>query len=181
MAPTLRKVLSDMDKARIEDRIVSMSHGAISRSLSIPRRTVSNFIARLKNRGTHANLEHPGRPRITTTAQNKRIIAAAETHTHVPLAELRSITNVDVSKSTIRQRLHEVRIRKWRAVKRLLLQEQHAATRLKWAQEHQHKTREDWAKIAWSDEAAIQKDSAHQQVWVFRWQTKKEKYAPKNI
>ena len=49
MAPTLRKVLSDVDKVRIEDRIVSMSHGAISRSLSIPRRTVSNFIARLKN------------------------------------------------------------------------------------------------------------------------------------
>ena len=112
MASTLRKVLSDVNKARIEDRIVSMSHGAISRSLSIPRRTVSNFIARFKNRGTHANLEHPGWPRITTTAQNKCIIAAAETHKHVPLAELRSITNVDVSKSTIRQRLHEVRIRK---------------------------------------------------------------------
>ena len=62
MAPTLRKVLSDVDKARIEDRIVSMSHGAISRSLSIPRQTVSNFIARLKNRGTRVNLEHPGRP-----------------------------------------------------------------------------------------------------------------------
>ena len=61
------------------------------------------------------------------------------------------------------------------------MQEQHAATCLKWAQEHQHKTREDWAKIAWSDEAAIQKDSARQQVWVFRRQTKKEKYAPKNI
>ena len=61
------------------------------------------------------------------------------------------------------------------------MQEQHAAISLKWAQEHQHKTREDWAKIAWSDETAIQKDSARQQVWVFRWQTKKEKYTPKNI
>ena len=57
---------------------MSMSHGAISRLLSIPRRTVSNFIARLKNRGMHSNLEHPGRPQITTTAQNKRIIAAAK-------------------------------------------------------------------------------------------------------
>ena len=62
MAPTLRKVLSDVDKARIEDRIVSMSHDAISHSLSILRRTVSNFITRLKNRGTRTNLEHPGQP-----------------------------------------------------------------------------------------------------------------------
>src|SRR5579859_4737199 len=59
--------------------------------------------------------------------------------------------------------------------------EHHAATCLKWAREHQHKTWEDWAKIAWSDEAAIQKDSARQQVWVFRHQTKEEKYAPKNV
>ena len=36
IALTLRKILSDVDKARIEDRIVSMSHDAISRSLSIP-------------------------------------------------------------------------------------------------------------------------------------------------
>ena len=31
------------------------------------------------------------------------------------------------------------------------------------------------------DESAIQKDSARQQVWVFRYQTKEEKYAPKNV
>jgi hypothetical protein len=42
-------------------------------------------------------------------------------------------------------------------------------------------TREDWAKFASSDESIIQKDSARQQVWVFRHQTKEEKYAPKNI
>ena len=108
MAPMLQKVLFDVDKARIEDCIVSMSHGAISHSLSIPRRTVSNFIAHLKNRGIRVNLQHPGQPRITTTAQNKCIIAAAETHMDVPLAELWSITNMNISKSTIRQQLHEV-------------------------------------------------------------------------
>jgi len=62
-----------------------------------------------------------------------------------------------------------------------LLTDQHAEAHLKWAREHQHKTREEWAKIAWSDESAIQKDSARQQVWVFRHQTREEKYAPKNI
>ena len=46
---------------------------------------------------------------------------------------------------------------------------------------YQHKTREDWAKIAWSDECAIRKDSAREQMWVFRHQTKEEKYAPKNV
>ena len=53
--------------------------------------------------------------------------------------------------------------------------------RLVWALKYQHYTREDWAKIAWSDESAIQKDSVYQQVWVFRHQNKEEKYVPKNI
>jgi len=52
---------------------------------------------------------------------------------------------------------------------------------LNWARDQLHKTREDWAKVGWSDECAVQKDSARQQVWVFRHQTKKEKYAPKNV
>ena len=46
---------------------------------------------------------------------------------------------------------------------------------------YQYETREDCAKIAWSDECAIQKDSAREQMWVFWDQTKEEKYAPKNI
>ena len=72
-------------------------------------------------------------------------------------------------------------IRKWRAVKRPLLRKEHAAKRLQWAMMHQYKTREDWARIAWSDESAIQKDSARQQVWVFRHQNRQEKYALKNV
>src|SRR5579859_3051790 len=158
----------------------SMSHAAISCELNIPRRTVSNFLTRFKSRGTLTNLPHPGWPRITTVSQDKRIIAAAETHTRVPFAELPNIINIVASESTIRRCLHEDNIWKWRAVKRPLLMEHHAATHLKWAREHQHKTREDWVKIAWSDVVAIQKDSARQQVWVFRHQTKEEKYASKN-
>ena len=46
--------------------------------------------------------------------------------------------------------------------------------RLEWALKYQHYTREDWSKIAWSDESMIQKDSARQQIWVFRYQTKKK-------
>src|SRR5579859_743109 len=49
------------------------------------------------------------------------------------------------------------------------------------AREHRHLTREDWAKFAWSDESLIKQDSDPCQLWVFRQQTKHEKYDPKNI
>ena len=130
--------------------------------LHILRRTVSNVRTRLKTRHSSENLSRHGRPRITTKAQDKCIISAAETNTCVPFTSLQNIINVPASTSTIRRRLHEDLIRKTRAVKRTLLRKEHATKRLQWALKYQHYTREDWAKIAWSDESSIQKDSAHQ-------------------
>ena len=181
MSQAPRKELSQWDKGRIEGRSEYISDSQIERELYIPRRTVSSFLMCLRNRQSSRNLPRHGRPRITTKAQDKRIIAAAETNTRVPFASLQNIVNIPASTTTIRRRLHEDMIRKWRTVKRTLLRQEHAKKRLEWALKYQHYTREDWAKIAWSDESAIQKDSARQQVWVFRHQTKEEKYAPKNV
>jgi len=52
---------------------------------------------------------------------------------------------------------------------------------LRWARKHQHWTAEDWAKVIWSDESAIKKNSDTRTVWVWRHQNKKEKYLPKNV
>ena len=181
MASKPRRELSQWDKGRIEGRSKFITDAKIGRQLHIPRRTVSNFLTRLKSRKTPNNLFRHGRLRITTKAQDKRIISAAETNTRVPFASLQNIVNVPASTSTIRRRLHEDLIRKWHAVKRTLLTKERAKKRLEWALKYQHYTREDWAKVAWSDESIIQKDSVRQQVWVFRHQTKKEKYASKNV
>src|SRR5579859_6386672 len=46
---------------------------------------------------------------------------------------------------------------------------------------HRHWTVDDWKRVIWSDESAIQKDSNAMGVWVFRHQNKREKYAPWNV
>jgi transposase len=99
----------------------------------------------------------------------------------MPFKELKSIANIPVSEQTIRRRLKEKGIRKWRALERALLTEEHVQKRLKWASAHRHWTIEDWAKVVWSDESAIQKDSDPRTVWVWRHQNKAEKYMPKNV
>ena len=144
-----------------------MTNAEIGRQLQIPRRMVSNFLTCLKTHKTSINLPCHGCPRITTEAQDKRIIAATETNTCVPFASLQNIVNIPASTSTICRRLHEDLIRKWHAAKRTLLTKEWAKKRLEWALKYQHNTREDWAKFAWSDESIIQKDSVWQQVWVF--------------
>ena len=181
MASETRKELSQWDKGRIEGRHEYMTDTEIGHELHIPRQTISNFLTHLRTRHTSENLPRPGRPRITTKAQDKRIIHAALTHTHEPFAALQNIVNVPASTSTIRRRLHNDLIRKWRALDRALLDKTHAKKRLAWAKAHQHLTRDDWAKVVWSDECPIQKDSARRQIWVFRHQTKAEKYAPQNV
>ena len=142
---------------------------------------MADLLTRFDNRGTIENLPRSGRPRRTSAAEDRYIVRAAESETHVPMVELRYQTNSDVSVRTLHQRLREARIRKWKAVNRPLLTKKHMAQRLKWAREHQHWTREDWVKVAWSDECAVQKDSDPRQVWIFRHQNDREKYVPKNI
>ena len=176
-----RKELTAFQKGQIEGRASFMSHAEIGDELGIPCRTVSSFLERVKTRHTINNFPHPGAPRKTSAADDRYIVRTTESETRIPLAELRIQTNLDVSEQTLRRRLHEEGIRKWKAVNRPLLTKEHAAKRLKWAKAHQHWMRKDWEKVAWSDECAVQRDSNPRKVWVFRRQNDSEKYAPKNI
>ena len=89
-----------------------MSHGDIGRELHIPHRTVSDFLHRLDERGTADNIPRSGRPRATSASQDQLIIQTAKANTRIPLAELRNITNIEASLSTIRRRLQEDHMRK---------------------------------------------------------------------
>ncbi len=46
---------------------------------------------------------------------------------------------------------------------------------------HRHWTREDWIKVIWSDECAVEKDSDPRTLWIYRHQNQFEKYLPINI
>ena len=156
------------------------SHADIGIQLNIPRATITAFLLRTRKRQSIENLPHPGRPRKTSTTTDRYVVRTAETQTRVPFKELRNITNVDVSIRTLRRRLREKGIRKWRAVNRPLLTKRHAKLRYKWAKLHRHWTSSDFERVIWSDECIVEKQN-RSTVWVFRRQNKREKYASKNI
>ena len=56
-----------------------------------------------------------------------------------------------------------------------------AAAHLAWAMTHKDWTRDDWAKVIWSDETLVKSHNDSRVKYVFWHQTKKEKYAPQNI
>ena len=174
--------LTMVQKGRIlEARDLGKSHSEIGAQLHIPRTTVTSFLQRFDSCGSEENLPHSGCPCKTSAALDQYIIRTSLEHTDITNDALRDITDLGVSTSTIRRRLREDRIRKWRAVKRALLTDEHPKKRLEWATQHQSLTREDWKKIFWSDECAVKKDSDNQTMWVFRHSNKREKYLPKNI
>src|SRR5579859_4225922 len=102
-----QKELSEWDKGRIEGQSEYMTDKEIGRELHIPCQTVSSFLTCLETRQSSENLPWPGHSRITTKAQDKYIITAAETNTRVPFTSLQNIVNVPAFISTIRRRLYK--------------------------------------------------------------------------
>src|SRR5579859_1444615 len=181
-APCQRQELTEFQKGQIvEARALRKSYTEIGDELNIPPSTVASFLQRCKQRDSTDNLPQPGRPRATSESHNRYIIHMAESNARILLTELHDITNSKVSVQTICRRLQEDHICKWRAVKRALLTKEHVNKRLKWAREHRHWIRKDWERVCWWDECAVQKDSDSRQMWVFRHQNKREKYAPENV
>jgi transposase len=176
-----RHELTDYEKGQIEGRSGTMSHAKIGNELSRPRRTVSSFLQRLRERENKENLPRPGRPQKTTESSDRYLIYAAESDTDQPLKQLRNATNLGISIQTIRRRLQKAGIRKWHAKKRALLTKNDAKRRYQWAKEHRHLTRDDFASILFSDESLFKKNNDGRQKLIFRHQTKEEKYAPQNI
>src|SRR5579859_5964377 len=129
-----RHELTDFQKGRvIEARDLKKSYSEICEELHIPQLTIIKFLHRFETHNSEQNLAHTGRPRKTSTRFNHYIIRTAEAITRIPFTELLDITKSEVSVSTLKRRLHEDHIRKWRAVKRALLTKEHVQKRLKCA------------------------------------------------
>jgi len=175
------KPLTDIEKGQILALRGRMKHEDIGDELGRSKSTVTSFLDRLDKRGNVNNLPHPGAPRKTSKTADRRIVRAAMANTRVPLAELRKDIVSNVSQQTIRRRLREAGVRKWKALKRPMLTKEHARKRLTWAKAHRHWTRVQWEKICWSDESSIKQDSDPRRKWIWRHQTDQEKYAPQNV
>lgn len=174
--------LTEGQKAVILDRRDNgQTHAEIAHGTTIPKSTISSFLTRVAKRNSDANLPHSGRPRKTSKTHDRYIIRKARVNTKVPLALLRDITSSNISVSTIRRRLAESNIKKWRAAKRPRLTVKHVKSRLKWAREHLEWSEEQFRMVMWSDECSVEKGADPRGVWVFRRPGNHEKYLPQNI
>ena len=62
-----------------------------------------------------------------------------------PLGELQANIMPDVSRTTVKRRLRDQNVRKWRAANRTMLTEAHIGDRLGWARQYEDVSEDEWA------------------------------------
>jgi transposase len=140
---TKGKELTDVQKGAILALIPLYSHAEIGAQLGIYPDTINKFVRCTREHDSIENLPRSGRPRILSDATIRHLVRNAESETHVLFKELKNLLNTDASVQTMRHRLRENSIRKWRAVNSPLLTSEHAKKHLAWARAHQHWTVDD--------------------------------------
>jgi len=83
-----RHELTEFQKGEIIEGTKFSSHSEIARDLKIPRRTVSSFLSRSRQRKSVNNLPRAGAPRKLSQSGIRYLVRTAESETRVPLAEL---------------------------------------------------------------------------------------------
>jgi len=179
---TQRKELTAIQKGGIIALLDNDTRYAeIARQSQLPANTVRDFALRYRATGTHENQPRSGRPRNSTAAEDQEITEFTLGHTRLNHVQLKEQSGSNLSSRTIRRRLKQRGIRKWKAANCARLTPITAAGRLEWALIHADWTLEEWRKIAWSDEVSVEKGKDPNAVWVFRRSGEHEKYLPDNV
>ena len=153
-----RHRLSDTDRGRA---IAWLQDGVglreIGRRLGVHHAIIQRLRDRFNATGSTAERRRTGRPRATSIRQDRFLVLSAlrqRTATANNLrGQLRATVNVVISDQTVRNRLREVNLRARRPAVRPVLTPAHRVAHLTWARAHVAWTRQQWARVLFSDES----------------------------
>ena len=129
----------------------------VARRLAVSHSTIQRLLQRFNETGSVQERRHTGRPRKTTRQEDRYLVLAAlreRASTTVTLrGHLRAATGVNISCSTVSRRLHAADLRSRRPAVRPVLTPANRQRRLAWAQQHVTWTRQQWARVMFTDES----------------------------
>lgn len=141
--------------------------------------TIQRLRDRWRNTGNVEEPQRPGRLRITTRAQDRYVVMSClrdrTASSRALRDQLRAATNVNVSTQTIRNRLHAAGIRSRCPAVKPPLTPAHRGRRRTWAALHRRWTRDQWARVVFSDESRFTLSFNDGRVRV--WRRRGERYA----
>lgn len=167
-----RRKLTAHDRGRaigwIED---GNSFREVSRRLNMSLSVVQRLYERFQATGSTEERPRTGRRRCTTIRDDRYLRLSAlrdRTVTATRLQhQLRVATDVNVSRQTLRNRLHEAGLHSRTPATRLSLTRAHRQARLNWSRRHQRWNRQRWDSVLFTDESrfTLSHCDARMRVW----------------
>ena len=108
------------------------------------------------------------RKKSYTNAEERLIIRHVRLNPKDTYKQVKEACQLSFSNSTIKRILKAHGIGNWRAKRRPLLTEEHAAKRLAWCLARRHWSVEEWGMVCWSDECSCERGRGKRSEWVFR-------------
>lgn len=150
--------LSPEDSARIMTFLeLGISMRRTARMAGVTLRTVQNVKRRYEETGNHLRRPCNGRPRCTSTREDRYIVSTVLRNRHINAVEVQQQllqTRMDyISDSTVRRRLAEANLKPRRPASGPKLERGHCVARLQYAREHLHWDEEEWLRVLFTDES----------------------------
>ncbi|KAJ5502615.1 hypothetical protein N7463_001086 [Penicillium fimorum] len=129
--------------------------------------TIRYTIKKEHERRAGVSKPRSGRPRKLDTTDKVRLLDAISENPRITHEDLLAEVSHKVKIDSIRRLLNTENLRKWRCSWRPYLTEEHALKRLRWATRYRHFTKEDWARVFWSDECTVERGIGIRREWTF--------------
>lgn len=167
-----RQKLADFDRIRaiawLQDGIGVRE---VARRLQVSHSVIICLRERFQATGRVQERHRTGRPKKTTERENRYITRQAvqqrKSTANTIKRRLRTATNTTVSSQTIRNRLHDARLRARRPVRKPMLTRNQKANRRAWCTAHMRWTRAQWRHVLFTDESrfCVVPDDGRERVW----------------
>ena len=167
-----RQHLDDFTRGRIIGKLEEgRSVTSVAQEFGIAHSIVSRAWRAFRTTGTAVRGRGGGRPRSTTAADDRYIVQQARRDPRQTAGAIANTFNRTarrpISRSTVARRLHRGGLFARRPLRCVPLRPAHRRHRLRWCQEHQNWTEEEWGRVLFSDESrfSLSSDSGRTLIW----------------
>lgn len=148
------------------------THREIAKRLKIPRTSVTSILRRYREVGTNETKKRSGRPRCTSTSEDKHIIVMSKRNRRLPATAIKEDLNktrkCPLSVDTVKRRLRDAGLYGRVACRKPLLRNVNKVKRLQWAKKHRNWSLDQWRKVFWTDESKFELFGTKRRLYVRR-------------
>ena len=171
MSRRSKEIAEDVKTIIMDHKNKGHSIKKIAKLVNIHKSTIQDVITRFPERGTHATAQRTGRPRKTTSADDRKICREVEKNRKLSANEIRNRLPESVAQSislqTIRNRIREKGLRGCTARRTPCVSKLNMKKRELWAKKYISQPKTFWNSVLWSDECKFNLfgSDGHQKVW----------------